>query len=53
MCSSVEGNIRWISKENFLKEEVAHGMDKVFEIAMNGKYTECFCEISTREERLF
>lgn len=53
LCASAEGNIRWISKESFLKEELAHGMDKVYEIAMNGEHTECFCEISTREERLF
>ena len=52
LYASVEGNIRWIPKEYFLQEKLAHGMDKVFEIAMNGEYTECFCEISTREERL-
>ena len=52
LCASAEGNIRWIQKEDFMKEKLAHGMDKVFEIAMNGEYTECFCEISTREERL-
>ena len=49
---SKEGNVRWIAKEDFLKEPLAHGMDKVFEIAMHGQYTECFCDIETRHEQL-
>ena len=36
-----------------VKEELAHGMDKVYEIAMNGEYTECFCNLETRRETLY
>ena len=53
LCASAEGNIRWILKENFLQEKLAHGMDKVFEIAMNGEYTECFCNLENRRETLY
>ena len=53
LCASVEGNIRWIPKEDFFQEELAHGMDKVFEIAMNREYTECFCNLETRRETLY
>ena len=53
LCASVEGNIRWISKGDFLQEKLAHGMDKVFEIAMNGEYTECFCNLENRRETLY
>lgn len=53
LCASAEGNVRWILKEDFLKEELAHGMDKVYEIAMNGEYTECFCNLETRRETLY
>ena len=49
---SVEGNVRWVKKEDFLKEPLAHGMDKVFEIATGGQYTECFCDLRTKEERM-
>ncbi len=52
LCASVEGNIRWILKGDFLQEKLAHGMDKVFEIAMNGEYTECFCNLENRNETL-
>ena len=51
--SSSEGKVRWVLKEEFLKEKLAHGMDKVYEIAMNEAYTECFCDIATRKESLF
>lgn len=51
--SSSEGKVRWIPKESFLKEKLAHGMDKVYEIAMNEEYTECFCDIETKKEILF
>ena len=40
--SSDEGAVRWIKKETFLQEKLAHGMDKVFEIIEGGRYTECF-----------
>ena len=49
---SSEGNVRWIKKEDFLKEPLAHGMDKVFEIATGQQYTECYCDLETKEERL-
>jgi 8-oxo-dGTP diphosphatase len=49
---SSEGDVRWILKEDFLTEKLAHGMDKVFEIAVKEKYTECFCDIETKNERL-
>lgn len=51
--SSKEGNVRWIPQDSFLSENLAHGMDKVYEIAVGGRYTECFCEIETKEEKLF
>lgn len=40
--SSDEGRVRWISKDTFLDEKLAQGMDKVFEIINNKMYTECF-----------
>lgn len=49
---SEEGNIRWIEKENFLKEKLAHGMDKVFEIVEGGEYTECFYDTEAGEEKM-
>lgn len=49
---SEEGNVRWIEKENFLKEKLAHGMDKVFEIVENGEYTECFYDTVAGEEKM-
>lgn len=42
--SSEEGQVRWIKKDTFLNEKLAHGMDKVFEIIEGGRYTECFYE---------
>ncbi len=51
--SSEEGNVRWIPREDFLKEKLAHGMDKVYEIAANEEYTECFCDLRTRKETLY
>lgn len=42
LCSSDEGEVRWIQKADFLKEKLAHGMDKVFEIIEGGEFTECF-----------
>lgn len=50
--SSDEGEVRWIRKEDFLKEKLAHGMDKVFEIIEGGTYTECFFEMETRVEQM-
>ena len=50
--SSDEGEVRWIRKDDFLKEKLAHGMDKVFEIIEGGTYTECFFEMETRVEHM-
>lgn len=50
--SSEEGEVRWIRKEDFLKENLAHGMDKVFEIIEGGVYTECFFDLETRVEQM-
>ena len=47
--ASEEGAVRWVLKEEFLKEPLAHGMDKVFEIAVGGRYTECFCRADKQE----
>lgn len=51
--SSHEGEVRWIPKKKFLDENLAHGMDKVYEIAVNGIFTECFCDKATKEEYLY
>ena len=50
--SSEEGQVRWIPKGDFLKEKLAHGMDKVFEIIEGGAYTECFFDLETRVEQM-
>lgn len=52
LCSSEEGQVRWIRKEDFRKEKLAHGMDKVFEIIEGGEFTECFFDLQTREETM-
>lgn len=51
-CASEEGQVRWIRKKDFLKEKLAHGMDKVFEIIEGGEFTECFFDIETRSENM-
>ena len=48
--SSEEGNVRWIKKEEFLKEKLADGMDKVFEIIEGGEYTECYYDMEDDTE---
>lgn len=53
LCSSEEGQVRWIRKEDFLKEKLAHGMDKVFEIVEGETFTECFMDLETRREMMF
>lgn len=50
--SSEEGQVRWIHSREFLNEKLAHGMDKVYEIAKCGRYTECFFDMETKEERM-
>lgn len=50
LCASDEGQVRWIRKEDFLKEKLAHGMDKVFEIIEGDAFTECFFDMETRVE---
>ena len=48
--SSEEGNVRWIKKEEFLKEILADGLDKVFEIIEGGEYTECYYDMEDDTE---
>ena len=50
--SSDEGTVRWIEAESFLNEKLAHGMDKVFEIINNSRYTECFYDLNVQIEYL-
>ena len=52
LCASEEGQVRWIHKKDFLKEKLAHGMDKVFEIIEGGEFTECFFDMETRVEMM-
>ena len=52
LCASDEGQVRWIRKEDFLKEKLAHGMDKVFEIIEGDAFTECFFDMETRTENM-
>ena len=48
--ASHEGPVRWIEKDDFLKESWADGMDKVFEIINGGEYTECYYDMELDEE---
>ena len=48
--SSEEGSVRWIKNEEFLKEKLADGMDKVFEIIEGGEYTECYYDMEDDTE---
>ena len=50
--SSEEGEVRWIQKDEFLSEKLAHGMEMVFEIINNGQFTECFYDKLLGEEIL-
>ena len=50
LLASEEGNVRWIKKNSFLREKLAHGMDKVFEIIEGRQYTECFYNLKEKEE---
>lgn len=50
--SSEEGEVRWIQKDKFLSEKLAHGMEKVFEIINNGQFSECFYDKLLGEEIL-
>ena len=48
--SSDEGQVRWILKKDFLKEKLAHGMDKVFEIIEDSRFSECFYDMKIHVE---
>ncbi|MBQ8279439.1 MAG: 8-oxo-dGTP diphosphatase [Roseburia sp.] len=48
--SSDEGEVRWIKKDQFLNEPLAHGMKAVFEIINNEQISECFFEKATMKE---
>lgn len=50
-CSR-EGRVRWIKKDTFLQENLAPGMDKVFEILTGNQYTECFYDQISKSEYL-
>lgn len=50
--SSDEGQVRWIKRDTFLEEELALGMEYVYEIIMGGKYTECFYDMKKDEDYL-
>ena len=42
ICSE-EGNVYWISLEEYLKKELANGMDKVLAIMTGEEFSECYC----------
>lgn len=50
--SSDEGEVRWIKKEQFLNEPLAHGMQAVFEIINNDQISECYFEKATMKETI-
>lgn len=51
LCSSEEGVVFWIDKKEFLKQKLAHGMDKVFTI-LEGEPSECFFSLEDGMEYL-
>lgn len=51
LCSSEEGAVFWIDKKEFLKQKLAHGMDKVFAI-LEGEPSECFFSLEDGMEYL-
>ena len=51
LCSSEEGAVFWIDKKDFLKQKLAHGMDKVFAI-LEGEPSECFFSLEDGMEYL-
>ena len=48
--SSAEGEVRWIHRNNFLKEPLAQGMEAVFQIINSEHFSECFYEKGSCEE---
>ena len=48
--SSSEGEVRWIHRNNFLKEPLAQGMEAVFQIINSEHLSECFYEKGSCEE---
>ena len=50
--SSDEGQVRWIKKDTFLDEDLALGMEYVYEIIMGDKYTECYYDMKKDEDYL-
>ena len=51
--SSDEGEVRWIKKEQFLKEPLAQGMETVFKIINNECFSECFYAKITKQEIIY
>ena len=45
--SSEEGNVYWISRADFLKKDLAPGMEAVLKLMDNGKISECYMEIQS------
>ena len=48
--SSDEGEVRWICKDEFLKEPLAQGMEAVFQIINSDNLSECFYEKGSCKE---
>ena len=54
--SSEEGQVYWISKEEYAKKELAAGMPRVLQIMDGGDFTECYEEVDADgkiQEHLF
>ena len=53
LCSSAEGEVKWIKKDSFLNEPLAHGMKAVFEIINDEQISECFFDKLTKKETIY
>ena len=42
LCSSEEGEVSWISEEDFLKRELAPGMERVLRLIHDDTISECY-----------
>ena len=50
LMSSEEGNVYWITREEYEKKELAVGMPRVLEIMDNDNLTECFMDVKENGE---
>lgn len=48
--SSTEGEVKWIKKESFIHENLAKGMNTVYDIINSKVLSECFYDKVTQEE---